>query len=382
MPRYAGLVIAVALFAWGCYGSSAGIDAATDAPDAADSQPDTAIDPGTDTAVDPGTDTVSPTYVLHEWGVLVYGPGGASIHGPSPEYAGPIADKPVIYIYTEEPLTMDVTVGFASGQAEETWPVTALGPVVSWPGIQVTPGACDATPFPSIWEDPWVDESCEACTLGTCVVEEAACLATLDQVAKLLFYAGSLPGYARPLLASAVADEASGTVTFSVSSSSALVIEDVWLLYRVTTDTCMDPSYCPVATADLAVGFAGSIAPGSGFSTTVPITHLVAELDASGYPIPGTLGTDPEWEAVPEEVRAALLEHGLTAPEADAFMAAWDQGFFGILGSDSYFSEPMYHHGAYVLYFMPAADYDEQLPLQASPSPSEIVRVGMVYQQI
>jgi hypothetical protein len=52
------------------------------------------------------------------------------------------------------------------------------------------------------------------------------------------------------------------------------------------------------------------------------------------------------------------------------------------MGSDSYYIEPLYTNGAAIMYFMDRADYDAQLQLQASPPPSEIVRVGMVYQQV
>ena len=86
--------------------------------------------------------------------------------------------------------------------------------------------------------------------------------------------------------------------------------------------------------------------------------------------------------AKPDGLRDVLVERGLTGSEAAAFMANWRDVVFGVMGSDSGFSEPLYRNGAAVAYFLPDADYDEQLALDVSPPPRELVRVGMVYERL
>ncbi len=369
-----------------CWGSETGIeggqDSATDG-----SFTDT---PGDPVLVDTLDDTAPPLarYALHEWGVFVYEVGGtgASVHGPSPDVMDPMVDKPVIYLYPETDLTLDVSVGFASGGATETWPETDLGPHVSWNDVHVSPGACDPTPFPNIYDEPWVYDLCEACTLGTCVVEEAACLTVGDQVSRLLFYAGDMPGMAAPLsglFTLIPGDPGTWPVArYDVLNTSGRSVKDVWLMYRQTTSNCMYYEYCPVTTADLAVGYIGTLAPGAGVTVDLPVVHLEAELDSEGMPIPGTLGSSEEWDETSGEIRAALVEQGLFLAEADAFMAAWHVAMFGLLGSDSYMLEPLYRNGASMLYFLDRETYDAQLPISVSPPPEESVRVGMIYQHI
>ncbi|MBW2262825.1 MAG: hypothetical protein JRG91_12690 [Deltaproteobacteria bacterium] len=373
-------LLASALWLGGCTGSTTRIGS----PDAdASSTPDGASDAVLpDVAVDPGPPPVR--YVLHEWGVFVFDGAGWSVHGPTPDVEVISVDKPVVYLYSDETFTLDLTVGFASGGSTETWPLLPDGAFVDWDGLQVRPGPCETTPFPTVYDEPWVEEPCEACTLGSCVVPGASCLTHGGTVATLLFYAGTMPDYSAPLQASVWTEGVDGMIGFELSNVSGARVHDVWFLYRTTTSTCeyMPEEYCPVATADLAFAYFDEVSAGSGFATSLELVHLEAELDTSGMPIPGTLGSWDEWDSLPEELRDALVERGLYGEEADAFMAAWDTALFGLLGWDSFSIEPMYRNGGALLYFMSDDDYEAQLPLEASPEPSEVVRLGMIYQHL
>lgn len=367
----------------GCHSSSSHIDGHTDAG------PDTPVDSGPDSTPDTPTDPIADTtppppsgYALHEWGVMVMGPDGPSMHGPTPEYGGPIPAKPVIYLYADEPFEMDVAVQFSSGTPTETWPEAPLTPRLLWSGIQVAPGPCSPTPFPSPYED---EELCEACTLSLVVAEDAACVTYGGQVAKLLFYTGSMPEYVPPLEAEAhvfTAEDGSEQVSFSVANDSGRTVEGVWLVYRQTVDSCIDPSACPVVEADIAWSYLGEVGPGEGLGFPVPVQHFEAELDEHGYPVPGSLMLPSEWEDLGEDLEIALQARGLTPSEARAFMNAWDTVFFGLMGSDSVFIEPFYSNGPQVMYFMSREEYDVHLGLETSAPADEVVRVGMVYEQL
>lgn len=368
----------------GCHTSSH-LDGQADAPE--DGVPDPAPDGSPDVPADPVTDPVPPPpsgYDLHEWGVMVMGPSGAVLHGSGPEFAGPIPAKPVIYLYADEAFTLDVAVHFTSGAPTETWPEAPLTPSLLWSGLEVAPGPCSTTPFPSPYDGPG-EGFCEACTLSLVVAEDAACVTYGGQVAKLLFYTGSLPDYRTPLVVEAytyTGVDGSDQVAFDVDNRSGETIEGVWLVHRETTDSCMDPSACPVVTADIAWTYLESVDPDEHLSMSLPIEHYEAEVDEYGYPIPGTLVLPPGWEDLGEDLRVALEARGLTASEARGFMNAWDQAFFGLMGSDAVYIEPLYHGGSQAIYFMTRADYDAHMPLETSAPADEVVRVGMVYETL
>jgi hypothetical protein len=385
MSRYETLTIAALVALAGCQTSFSELDGSVDA--AGDTALDSAGDTTGDVVEDTAVDTAPPPepYVLHEWGVMVMGDEGASMHGPAPAFAGPVPAKPVIYLYAEEDVELDVAVTFTSGGPTETWPETALSPTVRWDGLHVSPGACDTTPFPTGWDDPGVEDMCEACSLGQVVVEEGSCIEHGDQTARLLFYTGALPDYRPPLEVSYELHTDPGVepwVTFIVENGSDRVVEDLWLIYRDTTDWCIDPSACPVATADIAWAYLDSVEPLSGESLSQPIQHFEAELDEHGYPIPGTLGLPEQWLALGGALEGDLTERGLSAAEAGAFMNAWETIFFGLMGSDAGYIEPFYRNGASAIYFMDRESYDAHLPLSAVPAPTDTVRVGMVYEPL
>jgi hypothetical protein len=73
---------------------------------------------------------------------------------------------------------------------------------------------------------------------------------------------------------------------------------------------------------------------------------------------------------------------GLSGPEADAFMTAWEPTFFSVESSAVTFFNPEYSDGLFLIYALPEAVYDEYLPLTLKPEPDGRVRVGVVYQQV
>jgi len=405
-PRAIILMFLAALLIQACYSSNPPVneDAADDAvtdtvhDDAMDVPPDDVIpDPVPDDSIfddQPEIDPDAPPapYSLHEWGVMLMDGEGATAHGPSPEFAGPIPAKPVIYLYGAPDVgPLNIGVNFATGAATEVWPEIPLGQRIAWNGLSITDGDCLLSPFPVPWDggDP-IDGSCEACALGVCLVEDASCLSFTDPatggpiVSSLLFYTGRLPGYAAPLSAAVTlvnGPDLIDRLQLSVSNNSPYNIDGIWFIYRQTSSTCVDPSLCPISLADIAFSYIGSMDRGSGTAFTLDIMRYEAPVDEYGYPI-GDLPLPQEWLDLGKDLGLKLVEKGLTEAETGAFLRSWQTIFFGLMGSDSYYIEPLFTNGAAIMYFMDRADYDSQLQLQASPPPSEIVRVGMVYQQV
>ena len=406
MIRYFALISLLALC--GCYDSSGSRheDDAADTPDAADTAqddarpdeispdaappdivPDTTPDHGPDTAPDIVPDGPPPgPYVLHEWGVISRGDWGTGAHGPSPEGIGDSVDKPVIYLYTDDGMdSLDIKVSFATGLADETWPMLPAGPVLDWSGLRVSRGSCETTPFPYPWEDPM----CEICNLSICVVEDADCITFssdegVETTSKLLFYAGPVEDYQPPLKGEAIFPLTDGdaVVEMVLSNESDWEIEDIWLVYREAHGNCPEPFFeCPVTSALLAYTFIDSIPPGGGFATELTVGYYEAPLDPEGNPT-GELFLPEDWLEMDKKLHEKLVERGLTEAEAAVFVGNWVQAYFGLLGGNSYYVEPLYANGAFAIYFMDREDYDLQFRLEADPAPRQAVRVGMIYDKL
>jgi hypothetical protein len=138
---------------------------------------------------------------------------------------------------------------------------------------------------------------------------------------------------------------------------------------------------CPAVTADIAFMFVERIPAGTGLDEMIHIDHYEATLDPDGFPT-GDIPLPQEWLDLGKNLFEKLVETGLTDAEAGAFMSNWEQVFFGIMGNDAYYVEPLYANGAFLIYFMDRADYDRQFVLTADPPPRGSVRVGMIYNQV
>ena len=87
-------------------------------------------------------------------------------------------------------------------------------------------------------------------------------------------------------------------------------------------------------------------------------------------------------------VTASLTEIGLTPDEADAFLAAWDEAFFGpppteedvveIPASERIAEETPASEES-ILYFLPAADVERVATLTFEPAPTEVRRALAVW---
>ncbi|MBN2493014.1 MAG: carboxypeptidase regulatory-like domain-containing protein [Deltaproteobacteria bacterium] len=295
-------------------------------------------------------------YVLHEWGVnTVHCDGSASLQsGPRMVWEAQV-DKPVIYIYADGPMTIDVGVTFASGHTTETWPELPNGQSISWDGVAVTQGECDTTPTPR----PPLDEidDREIYQLPEWVVPGADCLTYGDTVSKLLFYAGEMTDYRPPISGRVDLDmDGDGQIHFELLNDGSAPVGPMLLLYRD-----VDPSS---SESWLAWGRVEQIAPGQ--ASSVPIS-----------PVRSHPGERPAgWNGMQSELEAMLAGAGLYREEIDVFMGAWREEFFGI----SYY--PGRREDAFVLYLWPESHATAQVPLTLDPPPRELSRVMVEYQRL
>ena len=387
------LVLLLLSAAAGCYDSrgtdfdGTQEDAVTDDAGAADAAHDTAADERDDD----DTDVPAP-YTLHEWGVISFDETGASVWGPSPDYAGPMDEKPVIYLYSDDVIrSIDIAIDRASGTTRETWPILPLDEKIEWKYLRLEPGPCETTPFPDMWdfEGPY----CEACNLGTCVVEEATCIdyyygdGETGVTTKLLFYSGTLPDYSPPLEASVVYpvcedDPCPAVAEFTVENNSTYDIKNAWLIYRRGEWSCTDTwDTCPPSSATIGFDFIEEIPSGDELGRDLAIEHFSVPVDEYGYPTE-ELDLPEDWQNLDKDLIEKLVQAGLTENEAGAFGRNWVTIFFGIMGSDPYMTEPMYSSGAFIIYFMDRDEYDEILTLTANPPPTSMERVGIIYHKL
>ena len=319
-------------------------------------------------------------YILHEWGVNTPHLDGSSGVGTGPaRYWGAIPAKPVMYVYADQAMNLDVGVNFASGGTTETWPVLPNGQSIAWNGIDVSKGECVTTPTPtppwdSFPEDPLDD--LEIYQLPNWVVDEADCLTHGETVSKLLFYTGELSSYSPPLTAEFFISSETESATFNVTNNSDIPIGPALLLYRDTLGDCIDPSMCPVVVADLTWAFVDRIDPGD----TLPVTRPVIRLSDLENGIHSQI---PEgWLALGGWLEDELAYAGLFPQEIEVFMNTWKDMFFGIYAEDVYFSMPEYSNGAFMIYLWPDSHEEEMLALDLDPEPRELSRAMVQYQKV
>ncbi len=319
-------------------------------------------------------DRVDPAgrYVIHEWGVNTPRlEGGSSVNGGPGLYGGASVDKPVLYVYADDPMQLDVRVRFAAGAADETWPPLAGGALVEWNGVQVGDSQCQTTPVP-IPEMPL--EGSELPWLPTWVVESADCLTHGETVSKLLFYAGDLPDHQPPLAGALeweidVDAQGRDRLLLEVSNGGDTAIGPTLLAYR---DGQAGPAD-GLARAWLAWGRLERVRPGQ--SQTVELELI--ELAGDGGAIEAPAG----WDAQEQQLRHLLAAAGLYDDEIDVFCDTWRASFFGVYGEPPG-PEVDYAEGLIALHLWPAAELDRALALELEPKPRELSRVMVQYQQL
>ncbi len=323
-------------------------------------------------------------YHLREWGVnVVTETGDATMQAGPLKYYGAIAAKPVIYIYSNYEFALDVAIEFDSGVSAETWPVIPNSKNVVWKGVQVGTKFCEptATPQPDMSGMAEID-SLEIYDLPEWVIADANCLTYGDTVSKLLFYSGPFQDYQPSLTPAAEVDSLAGKVTFNIGNSFNQAIGPVIALYRATESTCMDPSYCPVHTADLAFKVIDSIPSGPAEDYDADLVHLEKEVTEED-PYPSIEALVPSgWTDLTAQMQTMLADAGLDSLEIAVFMAAWQQTFFGLLGEDANFYYPSYHNGAFLIYVWPNDRTEQKLPMTLVPEPATKARAMVEYQQV
>jgi len=319
-----------------------------------------------------------PAYTLHEWGVFKTGGTGADVSTTPSPYVGPVPAKPIIYLYSDEEFELDVAVDFASGQATEVWPEIPMGQSIAWDGVQVSNGNCPTTPFPEAGWDSDPPVAPEVTQLGPLVVDEASCLTFGNVVSRLLFYTGQLPEYQAPLSATYQFEDDGESLLVALTNSSDEEVKDLMLVLRLVDSECIDPSGCWVHFAALAHGTVDAIPPGTDVTVSLPVHQVLAVDENMG----GGIILPVSWQGQSAQLDAKLQELGLSSPEADAFMYAWTDVFFGVFSSSSTFFMPEYGDGLFLIYPLSTKAYDEQLALTVSVPPEERVRVGYVYHRV
>ncbi|MBM4034712.1 MAG: hypothetical protein FJ291_23455 [Planctomycetes bacterium] len=274
-------------------------------------------------------------------------------------------DKPIIYFYCTRPnLKIDVKVTFAEGAPVAWWPCCA-SPVDQGTGRLPKGGETpvfrtlhwsawlgDKVPIPTraFGEGPAPQQATEfdlpaGCWLLDARLKEASLLSVQGskvqrgrpwasqqaETERFIYYDGLVPAPSGLRCAAAEKD------SVTVKNAGEFAIRDLfvadWRTFRSRT----------MAFAHEA----GPIAPGGERRIALAPRSAV---DALG-----------EAKAA---VQKALVAAGLSAPEAAAILRIWDKGFFGAPGVTAF-------------YLLPQAEYDRMLPLEISPKPKKLVRLGI-----
>mgnify|MGYP006971706922 CR=1 FL=1 len=329
-------------------------------------------------------DTVSPDgqtekapYIVHEWGVLA----NERVHGLPTHYES-MDDKPILYFYTDETLTVDASVTFTAGTARETWPEVTLDSTVSWPALTLHPESCaqDHTPFPGYGEgqcdNPW-EEPCEAMGLGNAVVADASCIEFEGVTSPLLFYAGTNSEPLIPVTGSYAlhpVEPAEVSVTFTPTAK----FEGQFLVIYRDIETQYDEIGTPPtthATYDFAFVDVPEAVPEGGISVTL---HPQVVIDVNSSP---ELEFSTVLGNLEDEFTAKLQGHGLTGAEAEAFVNNWSTPMFGCWYQEGHPSVPA-GVSVTVIGVHQRSDFDAWMPLTLTPEPQELVRVLVSYTQL
>ncbi len=319
-------------------------------------------------------------YKLHEWGVNTPAmTKGSEVGGGPARYWGAVPAKPVLYVYADEPMVIDVGVKFSSGMTTETWPERDNGTEINWSGINVSKGVCNTTPTPQpngMYPEP---DDLEIYQLPEWVVDSADCLTVGETVSKLLFYTGKLTEYVPPVtgyVAPHMTMETLPSIDFFLKNEATFDVGKTLLVYRDTKSKCIDPSLCPVYEATIAFGVVDSLAAGQSITKTLNLIELKSEGEYQGVTPPN------EWNKLSADMEAMLKDAGLFDEEIKVFMNTWKDMFFGVLGDDVAYTIPGYENGAFIIYLWPGSHAAMTLPLNLSPLPKELKRAIVQHQKI
>ncbi|MCW8129311.1 MAG: hypothetical protein KIS92_02915 [Planctomycetota bacterium] len=301
------------------------------------------------------------SYELHEWGVFPIARNDAWAMRDLKEewagfpaffnriwperrlpYRGEVA-KPVVFFYAEKPLDVKLTVRFAEGRPLVWWPNASMP---CWQGGERIEGRLDRIEFdlsllemkdagnpqpPAVPDGHWVQDLREV--KAARVITPGAHSQKAGQtygVEDFLYYDGIMKAPAAP-----TARRDGDAVILETSLDHAM--RDVFVLDRHE------------GKVRVARAWIDQIEPGAR-STRV-------ELAEAG---------PKELEAARAELTKRTQAAGLTAAEAASLVKVWREGLFE-------------DDGLTVFYRIPRETYDAWLPLNATPAPKAIVRVGLVF---
>lgn len=237
---------------------------------------------------------VSPTYDLHEWGLITTSARGFELGAGPGQRVMPeemlTVDKPILYVHADSAFDLSVEVTPRSGLTfAEIWPPMNES---TWQ-VSVSPEPCrGGHTYPTSCSAP--DGYCEVAELALYETDDAACLSAGENTLPLLFYRmrHADEGPTLPLEIKKDGDE--------VVAENRGWDDGVGALWRVTWDGNAGVAHAARAAVP---------ARGERVSLARPTSGGVADARAA--------------------IRADLGTHGLTAPEAEAFMRAWDEALFG-----------------------------------------------------
>lgn len=299
-------------------------------------------------------------YTVHEWGLvdvaadgnveLAAGPGLANrtparpdtpvVH-PDPGFGS--ARKPVLYFHlVEGEVQVSVSATMTFGSMLERFPATAMrGPDLRWDQVRIVGRACGATTYPAVGSAACQgipDNYCEAAELAAYEASDASCLVVDGHDYNHLFYRGGGRGMSVPITVSRNGD------TLRVNNASAYAIP---LALSITSDTLRGRDRR--ATPAVTIRRFGRIPAGTGadFYEAIPVDQAITM------------------------VRAELGLLGLTAPEVQAFMNAWEEAVFRAPNV-----------GTSVIYLLPPELVDAVSTLSLTPAPEATRRAMMVRVEI
>ncbi|HKB15503.1 MAG TPA: hypothetical protein VKF62_05525, partial [Planctomycetota bacterium] len=221
-------------------------------------------------------------------------------------------ETPVVYFYSDRPVTASARVAYPGGWITEWYPqARRRRDTIRWDGIEVRPGIAGAFPDDGSRSHYYAARETDAAALR---IETD----TGTQEEGFLFYRGA------------------GSVGLSLS----VVCEGGFLRVPRLENGVRD------------IVVVSNRGGRMGYSLATPEGKAVSLRDG----LPG--GDVPSLQ---DELRRLLVRHGLYPKEAAAMVATW---------GDSWFEE-----GTRVFYVLPRAEVDRALPLTVTPPPSETARV-------
>jgi hypothetical protein len=297
--------------------------------------------PGDKSASSPSGDLV-----VHEWGTFSTFSGSDGnnlefypydndlpefVHGylPKNSKAGPKGgtislETPVLYFYTDRPLSASVHVDLPKGTLTEWYPhAERTDKTLAWDGIEVRPAGKVKLPWESQKSRYYAARETDAAPLRTVFEQEGG---TGTEQEKFLFYRG-VGSFDMPLTVRA---RRGGNVT--VSWDGKAPDGDLFLVQIQNGKVRFQPFRLDRTSKD-----------GAEADVKLP--------DA-----------DATTEQLGDAVVKQLIDKGLYEKEARAMVKTWRDAWFG-------------EEGTRVLYILPSELTDELLPLQVEPKPSALVRV-------